>query len=175
MTGITSVPEEGDTSPWNHIRAQPVPWGDQSVLAPILTTPGVPTWSRHLLQVFVSLHQSEGQVLCSSAFFSHLEGDPGITWGRGGVHFLAPGTSVGYRVREQEPLPNGVWWSYLAVASKMLQKWHRKYDWPVRIRLKPRWLEERKVYYVSQPAPGYLQNGTGPKLRVFGVFISKGK
>jgi hypothetical protein len=26
-------------------------------------------------------------------------------------------------------------------------------------------LEERKVYYDSRLAPGYLQNGTGPKLR----------
>jgi hypothetical protein len=41
----------------------------------------------------------------------------------------------------------------------------------VRIRLKPRWLEERKVYFTSGPAPGYLQNGTGPKLRTAEVFI----
>jgi hypothetical protein len=41
----------------------------------------------------------------------------------------------------------------------------------MRIRLKPRWLEERKVYYASRPAPGYLQNGAGPKLRVVEVFI----
>jgi hypothetical protein len=39
------------------------------------------------------------------------------------------------------------------------------------MRLKPRWLEERKVYYASRPAPGYLQNGAGPKLRVAEVFI----
>jgi hypothetical protein len=32
-------------------------------------------------------------------------------------------------------------------------------------------LEERKVYYASGPAPGYLQNGAGPKLRVVEVFI----
>jgi hypothetical protein len=32
-------------------------------------------------------------------------------------------------------------------------------------------LEERKVYYDSQAAPGYLQNGTGPGLRVVEVFI----
>jgi hypothetical protein len=32
-------------------------------------------------------------------------------------------------------------------------------------------LEERKVYYTSGPAPGYLQNGTGPELRVVEVFI----
>jgi hypothetical protein len=41
----------------------------------------------------------------------------------------------------------------------------------VRIRLKPRWLEERKVYYASRPAPEYLQNGAGPELRVGEVFI----
>jgi hypothetical protein len=28
----------------------------------------------------------------------------------------------------------------------------------------------KKVYYSSQPAPGYLQNGAGPKLRVAEVF-----
>jgi hypothetical protein len=32
-------------------------------------------------------------------------------------------------------------------------------------------LEERKVYYDSRAAPGYLQNGTGPGLRVVEVFI----
>jgi hypothetical protein len=32
-------------------------------------------------------------------------------------------------------------------------------------------LEERKVYYASGPAPGYLQNGTGPKFREVEVFI----
>jgi hypothetical protein len=32
-------------------------------------------------------------------------------------------------------------------------------------------LEERKVYYDRRLAPGYLQNGTGPKLRVAEVFI----
>jgi hypothetical protein len=32
-------------------------------------------------------------------------------------------------------------------------------------------LEERKVYYASGPAPVYLQNGTGPELRVVEVFI----
>jgi hypothetical protein len=63
MTQITSVPEEGDASPWNHIRAQLVPCGDQSVLAPTLTIPGVSTLSRHLVQVSISLHQSEGQSL----------------------------------------------------------------------------------------------------------------
>jgi hypothetical protein len=41
----------------------------------------------------------------------------------------------------------------------------------VRIRLTPRWLEGRKVYYASRPAPGYLQNGAGPKVRVTEVFI----
>jgi hypothetical protein len=81
MTGISSVPEEEDISPWNHISAQPVPCRDQSTPAPIMTTPGVPT--RHMLQVSVSLHQSEGLVLGSSASFSRLEGDPRITshWG----------------------------------------------------------------------------------------------
>jgi hypothetical protein len=34
-------------------------------------------------------------------------------------------------------------------------------------------LEERKVYYTIRPAPGYLQNGSGPKLRVVEVFILK--
>jgi hypothetical protein len=33
------------------------------------------------------------------------------------------------------------------------------------------WLKERKVYYTSWPAPEYLQNGAGPKLRVVEVFI----
>jgi hypothetical protein len=32
-------------------------------------------------------------------------------------------------------------------------------------------LEERKVYYISRSAPGYLQNGTGLELRVVEVFI----
>jgi hypothetical protein len=32
-------------------------------------------------------------------------------------------------------------------------------------------MEERKVYYTSRPAPGYLQNSTGPKIRVVEVFI----
>jgi hypothetical protein len=32
-------------------------------------------------------------------------------------------------------------------------------------------LEERKVYYASGPAPGYLQNGAGPELGVVEVFI----
>jgi hypothetical protein len=32
---------------------------------------------------------------------------------------------------------------------------------PVRIRLKPRWLEERMIYYTSRLAPRSLQNGTG--------------
>jgi hypothetical protein len=34
-----------------------------------------------------------------------------------------------------------------------------------------RWKKE--VYYASRPAPGYLQNGAGPELRVVGDFISK--
>jgi hypothetical protein len=34
-------------------------------------------------------------------------------------------------------------------------------------------LEERKVYYDSGPAPGYLQNGTDPELRVVEVFIPR--
>jgi hypothetical protein len=34
-------------------------------------------------------------------------------------------------------------------------------------------LEERKVYYASKPAPGYLQNGAGPKLRVVEVFVQR--
>jgi hypothetical protein len=50
MTEITSVPEEGDTSPWNHIRAQLVSCRDQSLLAHILTTlgllPGPDIWCR---------------------------------------------------------------------------------------------------------------------------------
>jgi hypothetical protein len=32
-------------------------------------------------------------------------------------------------------------------------------------------LEERKVYYVSGTAPGYLQNGAGPEFRLAVVFI----
>jgi hypothetical protein len=32
-------------------------------------------------------------------------------------------------------------------------------------------LEERKIYYTSGPAPGYLQNGAGPELRVAEAFI----
>jgi hypothetical protein len=32
-------------------------------------------------------------------------------------------------------------------------------------------LEEKKDYYSSWPAPGYLQNGTNPEIRVGGVFI----
>jgi hypothetical protein len=46
-----------------------------------LTTPGLPTWSRHLAQISVSLHQSKGPVHVSTASFSHLEGDPIITLG----------------------------------------------------------------------------------------------
>jgi hypothetical protein len=48
---------------------------------------------------------------------------------------------------------------------------YRQDDWPARIRLKPRWLEERKVYHASWPAPRHLQNGAGPALRVVEVFI----
>jgi hypothetical protein len=66
---------------WNHIKAQLVPRRDQSTQAPTLTTLGVPTWSRRLLQVSISLHQSEGLVLGSTPSFSRLEGDPGITLG----------------------------------------------------------------------------------------------
>jgi hypothetical protein len=43
----------------------------------------------------------------------------------------------------------------------------------VGIRLKPRWLEEREIYYASGPTPGYLQNGAASKLRVIEVFILK--
>jgi hypothetical protein len=32
-------------------------------------------------------------------------------------------------------------------------------------------LEERKIYYDSRPAPGYLQNGAAFKLKVIEVFI----
>jgi hypothetical protein len=39
------------------------------------------------------------------------------------------------------------------------------------MRLKPRWLEERKVYYANRPAPGYLQNGAALEFRVAVVFI----
>jgi hypothetical protein len=31
----------------------------------------------------------------------------------------------------------------------------------------------KEVYYTSRPAPGYLQNGAGPGLRVVRVFISR--
>jgi hypothetical protein len=31
----------------------------------------------------------------------------------------------------------------------------------------------KEVYYTSRPAPGYLQNGAGPGLRVVMVFISR--
>jgi hypothetical protein len=33
---------------------------------------------------------------------------------------------------------------------------------PARTRLKPRWLEERKIYYTSRPAPGSLQKWHQP-------------
>jgi hypothetical protein len=42
-------------------------------------SPGSPNWSRHLLQVSISLHQFEGPLFGSTASFSCLEGDPGIT------------------------------------------------------------------------------------------------
>jgi hypothetical protein len=43
----------------------------------------------------------------------------------------------------------------------------------MRIRLNPRQLEERKVYFAGRAAPGYLQNGAGLKLRVVEVFIPR--
>jgi hypothetical protein len=82
------------------------------VPAPTLTILGVPTWSRRLLQVSVSLHQFEGQVLHSTASFSCLEGDPRITSGVGTSWFQEPPQATG--PGSGDPLPNG--------ASKMLKK-----------------------------------------------------
>jgi hypothetical protein len=41
----------------------------------------------------------------------------------------------------------------------------------VRTRLKPRWLEERKIHYTSRPAPRFLQNCTGSVAQVCRVFM----
>jgi hypothetical protein len=46
-----------------------------------------------------------------------------------------------------------------------------KNDGPVRTRLKPRWMEERKIYYASRPAPGSLQMALAPQLRAVGVLM----
>jgi hypothetical protein len=149
LTSITSVPKEGDASPWNHIRAQLVPCGDQSMPAPTLTTPGVPTWSRRLLQISVSLHQSKGPVFGSTASFSHLEGDPGITLG------MIPGSRKlcrlqGQRTRTRCPMERG---GLISLGPpKCCRKHYRQCVWPARIRFKPRWLEERKIYFTSGPA-----------------------
>jgi hypothetical protein len=55
-----------------------------------MTTPGLPTWSKSLVQVSISLHQSEGLVHGSAASFSHLEGDPGIALGVHNFWFQGP-------------------------------------------------------------------------------------
>jgi hypothetical protein len=54
---------------------------DQSTLALALTTLGLPIWSGHLTQISISLHKFKGWVHGSSASFTHLEGDPGMTLG----------------------------------------------------------------------------------------------
>jgi hypothetical protein len=88
--------------------------------------PGGSYLARCLLQVSVSLHQSEGLVLGSAASFSCLEGDPGITpWVRTS-QFQEPlqGTGPGSR----DPLPNGAWQLSLAGTSKILEEQYWKYD-----------------------------------------------
>jgi hypothetical protein len=43
---------------------------------------------------------------------------------------------------------------------------------PRRTRLKPRWLEERKIYYTSGPAPWISpKNGNGPAAQGYRVFM----
>jgi hypothetical protein len=157
MTRITSFPEEGDESPWNHIRAQLVTCEDQSMLAPILTTPGLlpgpDVWCRSLF------HST------SLRTFSLAWQPPSVIW----KETLGPLQATG--LGSGDLLPNRAWQSNLSGASKMLQEQYRKYDWPVGIRLTPRWLEERKIYYASRPAPGHLQNGAASKLGVIEVFI----
>jgi hypothetical protein len=64
-----------------------------------LTTPGLPAWSGHPARISISLHQSEGPVLGSTASFSRLKGDPRITsgvhtsWFQGLLQAAEPGTS----------------------------------------------------------------------------------
>jgi hypothetical protein len=109
MTGITLVPEEGDVSPWNHIRAQPDPCRDQSMLAPILTTLGVPTWP---------------DVCCRSPFhstspraWSLAPQPPSVIWKETpGSHrgCALPSSSNLHSLTgsgSRDPLPNGAWWS----------------------------------------------------------------
>jgi hypothetical protein len=86
----------------------------------ILNTPGLPTWSRCLVQVSVSLHQSDDPVLGSSAFFSRLEGDPRVTSGARTAWFQGPPQAA--EPGSRDPLPNGAWRSDLTRASKMLRE-----------------------------------------------------
>jgi hypothetical protein len=90
---------------------------DQSVPATYTDYHGAPTWSRRLVQGSVSFHQSEGLVLGSTASFSCLEGDPGITSRVRTSQFQQPLQATGSG--SGDPLPNG---SDLVGASKMLQK-----------------------------------------------------
>jgi hypothetical protein len=90
------------------------PVEDLSALAPYTDYPRAPTWSRHLVQVSVSLYQSEGLVLGFTASFSCLEGDPGITLGVCNSQFQQSPWAIGPGSRD--PLPNGAPWSDLAEA-----------------------------------------------------------
>jgi hypothetical protein len=43
----------------------------------------------------------------------------------------------------------------------------------VRTRLKPKRLEEKKIYYTSGSAPGYFQNGADPETVWVGFYTEK--
>jgi hypothetical protein len=92
-----------------------------------LTTPGLPTWYRHLAQISV-------------ASFSHLEGDPGITSGVCTSQFQGPLQAA--EPGSRDLLPNRDQWSDLAGASKMLWEECQTSE----NETQTRWLEERKIY-----------------------------
>jgi hypothetical protein len=117
-----------------------------------LTVPRLPTWSRCPARISVSLHQSEGLVRGSAASFSHMEGDPPEShWG-----CALPGSRNPHRLHSQG---GGTHYPMRLSGLSLLglPKCCGKNVRPARTRLKPRWLEERKIYYTSGPAPGSLQ------------------
>jgi hypothetical protein len=120
-----------------------------------LTTLGLLNWSENLAWIYISFHQSEGLVLQSSGRrpWNHIKG----------VHLLVPGIPTGCRAREWGPVTQ---WCSAVWSYRGLQKCCRKNVGPERTKLKPRWLEERKIYYAREPAPRSLQNGASPLAQV---------
>jgi hypothetical protein len=98
----------------------------------------------------------KGLVCSPTASFSSLEGDFRITSGASTSQFQEPPQAA--EPESGDHYPTGLSSLISLGPPEMLQKNVR----PVRTRLKPKWLEERKIYYMSRPAPGSLQKWHWP-------------